>query len=244
MAQYATLKEYIEETIYENGTQAITGDLLQEVLLNMTDALGEYYQAGGVASPATDPGTPDAKVIYIATEPGNYTHFGGATLDVGEVALLIFTSSWEKVTLNILSSANGAVKTDNLADAAVTADKIAGGAVETAKIADGNVTSAKLADGAVSTGKIATGAITTEKVAAGAVTSGKIADGGVTTAKVADGAITPAKLEESYYTEEEVDTKFDEFGVEHPRPYVLDDKLIFADQAGVSVADEKIIVNY
>ena len=53
-----------------------------------------------------------------------------------------------------------------------------------------------------------------------------------------------ASLSEEYYTESEVDTKFNEFGVEHPRPYVLDEKLIFADQAGVSVADEKIIVNY
>ena len=134
MAQYSNLKAYIEEKIYENGTQAITGDILQDVLKVMTDDLGEFYQTGGVASPSTDPGTPDAKVIYIATEAGTYTNFGGITLEAGEVALLIFETSWTKETLNVLSSANGGVKTANLADGAVTTEKIAGGAVETAKI--------------------------------------------------------------------------------------------------------------
>ena len=43
MAQYSNLKAYIEEKIYENGTQAITGDILQDVLKVMTDDLGEFY---------------------------------------------------------------------------------------------------------------------------------------------------------------------------------------------------------
>ena len=226
MAQYSNLKAYIEEKIYENGTQAITGDILQDVLKVMTDDLGEFYQTGGVASPSTDPGTPDAKVIYFATEAGTYTNFGGITLAAGEVALLIFETSWTKVELNVLSSANGGVKTANLADGAVTTEKIAGGAVETAKIANNAVTSGKVADGAIGTAKIADGAIGADKIAAnavesakiknGAVTEGKINDGAVTadkvaanavtTAKIADDAVTTAKLNDGAVTEDKIAT--------------------------------------
>ena len=194
MAQYSNLKAYIEEKIYENGTQAITGDILQDVLKVMTDDLGDFYQTGGVASPSTDPGTPDAKVIYIATEAGTYTNFGGITLAAGEVALLIFETSWTKETLNVLSAANGGVKTANLADGAVTTEKIAGGAVETAKIADNAVTSGKVADGAIGTAKIADGAIGADKIAANAVESAKIKNGAVTEGKINDGAVTAGKI--------------------------------------------------
>lgn len=226
MAQYSNLKAYIEEKIYENGTQAITGDILQDVLKVMTDDLGEFYQTGGVASPSTDPGIPDAKVIYFATEAGTYTNFGGITLAAGEVALLIFETSWTKETLNVLSSVNGGVKTANLADGAVTTEKIAGGAVETAKIANNAVTSGKVADGAIGTAKIADGAIDADKIAAnavesakiknGAVTEGKINDGAVTadkvaanavtTAKIADDAVTTAKLNDGAVTEDKIAT--------------------------------------
>ena len=226
MAQYSNLKAYIEEKIYENGTQAITGDILQDVLKVMTDDLGEFYQMGGVASPSTDPGTPDAKVIYFATEAGTYTNFGGITLAAGEVALLIFETSWTKETLNVLSSANGGVKTANLADGAVTTEKIAGGAVETAKIANNAVTSGKVADGAIGTAKIADGAIDADKIAAnavesakikngavtegkindGAVTAGKVAANAVTTAKIADDAVTTAKLNDGAVTEDKIAT--------------------------------------
>ena len=224
MAQYSNLKAYIEEKIYENGTQAITGDILQDVLKVMTDDLGEFYQTGGVASPSTDPGTPDAKVIYIATQAGTYTNFGGITLEAGEVALLVFDTSWTKVELNVLSSVNGGVKSANLADGAVTTAKIADGAVETAKINDGAVTSGKVADGAIGTAKIADAGVTADKIAAnavetakikngavtegkindGAVTAGKVAANAVTTAKIADDAVTTAKLNDGAVTEDKI----------------------------------------
>jgi len=204
MAQYSNLKAYIEEKIYENGTQAITGDILQDVLKVMTDDLGEFYQMGGVASPSTDPGTPDAKVIYFATEAGTYTNFGGITIEAGEVALLIFETSWTKETLNVLSSANGGVKTANLADGAVTTEKIAGGAVETAKIANNAVTSGKVADGAIGTAKIADGAIGADKIAANAVESAKIKNGAVTEGKINDGAVTAGKIASNAVTTDKI----------------------------------------
>lgn len=43
MADYSELKAAIRTAIYDNTSQAITGDRLQEILLEMVDQLGEAY---------------------------------------------------------------------------------------------------------------------------------------------------------------------------------------------------------
>lgn len=43
MADYSELKAQIRAAIYDNVSQAITGDKLQEILLEMVDELGETY---------------------------------------------------------------------------------------------------------------------------------------------------------------------------------------------------------
>ena len=76
MANYSELIATINDQIKANGNQEITGPVLNSVLQAMVSALGEGYQFMGVASPDTNPGTPDEKVFYIATEPGTYSNFG------------------------------------------------------------------------------------------------------------------------------------------------------------------------
>ena len=51
MANYNNLRIAIEQSIKENGRQEITGPVLQEVLLALTNTLGQGYQFMGVASP-------------------------------------------------------------------------------------------------------------------------------------------------------------------------------------------------
>lgn len=92
MANYATLKDAITDVIKTNGTNAITGALLQTSLLAMIDSLGAGYQFAGVATPETNPGTPDQKVFYIAIERGTYPNFGGSV--VTGLAVLYYDSSW------------------------------------------------------------------------------------------------------------------------------------------------------
>jgi len=102
MSNYATLISSIQDNIKQNGTNAITGDLLQQVLLSMITSLGAEYQFGGVAKltpTPTVPGTPDYKVAYIASEPGTYSNFGGITVANGEVAALKWSGSWSKETI-------------------------------------------------------------------------------------------------------------------------------------------------
>lgn len=215
MARFDNLKAAIEAAIYENGTQAITGDILQDVLKDMVDSLGEGATWRGIASPATDPGQPDGGVIYLAYEAGSYTHFGGNTLAAGETAIFAWDgTSWEMLPLPVLQDAAGVVKTGNIADGAVTSGKIAGeavtegkigaGAVTSGKIADGAVSAAKVADGAVGAAKIADGAVGTAKLASGAVTEGKIGAGAVTESKLASGAVTEGKIAADAVTESKI----------------------------------------
>ena len=51
MANYSTLNAAIAAAIKTNGTQAITGAVLQSILLNMVSKLGAGYQFGGVVAP-------------------------------------------------------------------------------------------------------------------------------------------------------------------------------------------------
>ena len=96
MANYNNLKTAIQAVIKANGNQEITGDILQNALLSTINSLGEGYQFIGVATPATNPGTPDAKLFYIPVEPGIYTNFNSLTVEYSEVCLLYFDGQWRK----------------------------------------------------------------------------------------------------------------------------------------------------
>lgn len=88
MANYSALIKVINNQIKANGNQEITGPVLNAVLRAMVSALGEGYQFMGIATPDTNPGTPDGKVFYIATEPGVYSNFGGIEIESYGVYIL------------------------------------------------------------------------------------------------------------------------------------------------------------
>lgn len=96
MANYATLKAAIADTIKTNGANAITGALLQQQLLAIVNSLGANYQFAGVATPATNPGTPDQNVMYFAATPGTYPNFNNFKIDVGVVSFFTYNGSWSK----------------------------------------------------------------------------------------------------------------------------------------------------
>lgn len=99
MANYAILKEAIQDVVKTNGNNEITGALLQQSLLAMINSLGVGYQFMGVAvltPTATNPGTPDQNVFYIASESGTYSNFGGLAVSDGEVAIFKYNGTWTK----------------------------------------------------------------------------------------------------------------------------------------------------
>ena len=103
MANYQLLKADIDAKVYQNGEQEITGENLNSVLNAMVTTLGAEYQFAGVATTATNPGSPDAKVFYIANGKGTYTNFGGLEVTEDDVVVLYWDSSWHKASTGIAS---------------------------------------------------------------------------------------------------------------------------------------------
>lgn len=104
MANYATLKTAIQAVIYENGNQEITGEVMQATLLSMVNSLGANFQYAGIATPTTNPGTPDQNVFYLAATAGTYANFGNIVLAENEVAILKYNGSWTKETSGFASA--------------------------------------------------------------------------------------------------------------------------------------------
>ena len=105
MANYQILKANIDEKIYENAQQKITGENLNSVLNAMVATLGAEYQFAGVATIDTNPEASDAKVFYIANGKGTYTNFGGINVTEDDVVILYYDTSWHKVATGIASQA-------------------------------------------------------------------------------------------------------------------------------------------
>lgn len=105
MSNYSSLKATINANIKANGNQEITGPVMNSVLNAMVDSLGAGYQYMGKAVPSTNPGTPDAKVFYLASDPGTYTNFNGIVVADGEVAFLKWDSAWSKEVTGVATSA-------------------------------------------------------------------------------------------------------------------------------------------
>ena len=103
MSNYNSLKATIDANIKQNGNQEITGQILNSVLNQMVNILGAGYQFAGVATIDTNPGTPDAKVFYIANGKGTYEKFGGINVTEDDVVVLYWDTAWHKVSTGIAS---------------------------------------------------------------------------------------------------------------------------------------------
>ena len=103
---YDALKQTIDSNIKQNGQQQITGPVLNSVLNQIVSSIGENATFAGIATPSTNPGTPDQNVFYLATEPGTYANFGG--VKVGANLSVIYNSSgtWNASELTISLDGN------------------------------------------------------------------------------------------------------------------------------------------
>ena len=101
MGDYEQLKQAVADVIKTNGNQEITGAIMQDTLLSIISTVGSNATFAGIATPTTNPGTPDQNVFYIASEPGIYANFGNVKL-IDKV--LIFSNNngtWYKSEVNI-----------------------------------------------------------------------------------------------------------------------------------------------
>ncbi len=76
---------------------------------NASDTIARMVESGylfaGIATIDTNPGTPDAKVFYIANGKGTYTNFGSLEVTEDEVVVLYWDTAWHKVATGIASQA-------------------------------------------------------------------------------------------------------------------------------------------
>lgn len=102
MSNYSALKTAIQQAVYTNGNNEITGAGLQSVLLQIVNTVGEGYVFKGVATAGTTPGTPDANVFYIAPA-GTYDNFGTSyTVRDGEIGVFAYNGSWNKSKVSVI----------------------------------------------------------------------------------------------------------------------------------------------
>lgn len=96
MGNYDELKQAVSDVIKTNWNQEITGSILQNALLTIISTVGYNATFAGIATPETNPGTPDQNVFYIASKNGTYSNFNGITLS-DEVSILSNKNgSWKK----------------------------------------------------------------------------------------------------------------------------------------------------
>lgn len=103
MANFSNLKAAINAVIKQNGQGEITGEVMNQVLTAMVNSLGNNYQFAGVATPSTNPGTPDQNVFYMATQAGTYTNFSAIVLQAG-ISILLWDGSWSSETFYTIDS--------------------------------------------------------------------------------------------------------------------------------------------
>ena len=126
MSNYASLKATINANIKTNGNEEITGAIMNSVLTQMTDSLGAGYQFAGVATPSTNPGTPDQRMFWIALRPGTYANFGATVIASGQIGVFTYASGWTYTVVSVVDireTLDGSSATD-VASASLVADAV------------------------------------------------------------------------------------------------------------------------
>lgn len=101
MGNYEQLKQAVSDVIKTNGSQEITGIILQNALLSIISTIGGNAAFAGIATPETNPGTPDQNIFYIASSNGVYSNFDGYKLEDEIVLFVNKSQSWKHVLCNI-----------------------------------------------------------------------------------------------------------------------------------------------
>lgn len=87
-----------EVSLVQNIGQSTTAVMSQKAV---SDSINKLKNAGylyaGIATPSTNPGTPDGPVFYFATQVGTYSNFNGIEVDEGEAVILQWNNgTWFK----------------------------------------------------------------------------------------------------------------------------------------------------
>lgn len=106
MGNYEQLKQAVSDVIKTNGNQEITGAILQNTLLTIISTVGNNATFAGIATPDTNPSTPDENIFYFATTKGQYVNFGGIEVNNEAVILQNKNNTWKKKATGIALALN------------------------------------------------------------------------------------------------------------------------------------------
>lgn len=98
-----TVKKYVDGIASKTDASILSLNEGVAALQSIIDTLNSGYQFMGVATPETNPGTPDQKVFYIANGKDTYTNFGGISITEDEVVILYYDTAWHKLLTGIAS---------------------------------------------------------------------------------------------------------------------------------------------
>lgn len=101
MGNYEQLKQAVSDVIKANGNQEITGVIMQNTLLSVISTLGSDATFAGIATPETNPGTPDQNAFYLASQPGIYSNFGGVELTDQVIIFVNKDGNWTRLNSGI-----------------------------------------------------------------------------------------------------------------------------------------------
>lgn len=101
MANYQVLKNAIQQVIKPNGNEEITGQIMQQALIAMINALGKGYQFIGVVEPDTEFTPGDEKIVAVGFTPGMYEDFGGVELVENHIGIFMWDGEWHIFTKEI-----------------------------------------------------------------------------------------------------------------------------------------------
>lgn len=83
---------------------AVTNEKLSTDIQSLISNLSKTATFAGIATPTTNPGTPEGHVFYIANGKGIYTNFGGIDVTEDEVIILYYDNIWHKEVTGIASN--------------------------------------------------------------------------------------------------------------------------------------------
>lgn len=97
-----------EVSLVQNTGQSTTSVMSQKAV---SDSINKLKNAGylyaGIATPTTNPGTPDGPVFYIATQAGTYSNFNSIEVTNGESAILKWNNgTWAKSSFKPMTDFN------------------------------------------------------------------------------------------------------------------------------------------
>ena len=104
--EFDVLKEQANVIKNEVEDGANTASRVGGMFEDIVDRIEEFQKLGyifaGVATPTTNPGTPDGNVFYIAKNPGVYPNFSSIEVYFSEIGILYWnTSSWKKHSISL-----------------------------------------------------------------------------------------------------------------------------------------------